>query len=98
MEAAACGADLASLSAHKLHGPKGAGALFVRRGVALEPHTPGGGQEKRLRAGTENTLAIAGFGVAARLAASGEPPTRRPWRDCGTGSSAEFSSGCRARA
>ena len=69
VEAAAWGADLASLSAHKLHGPKGAGALFVRRGVALEPHTPGGGQEKRLRAGTENTLAIAGFGAAARLAA-----------------------------
>ena len=65
----AFGADLVSISAHKLHGPKGAGALFVRRGVALEPHTPGGGQEKKLRAGTENTAAIVGFGVAARLAA-----------------------------
>jgi cysteine desulfurase len=60
--------DLLSYSAHKLHGPKGVGALFVRRGVKLCPHTPGGGQEKRLRAGTENTAAIVGFGVAARLA------------------------------
>lgn len=60
--------DLLSLSAHKLHGPKGAGALYVRKGVALAAHTPGGGQEKRLRAGTENTCGIVGFGVAARLA------------------------------
>jgi cysteine desulfurase len=68
IEARAWGVDLLSVSAHKLHGPKGAGALFVRRGVALEAHTPGGGQEKRLRAGTENTLAIVGFGAAARIA------------------------------
>ncbi|HSS43911.1 MAG TPA: cysteine desulfurase family protein [Thermoanaerobaculia bacterium] len=60
--------DLLSCSAHKLHGPKGVGALFVRRGINLCPHTPGGGQEKRLRAGTENTAGIVGFGVAARLA------------------------------
>jgi len=64
------GVDLLSVSAHKLHGPKGAGALVVRRGVDLEVHTPGGGQEKRRRAGTENTLAIVGFGAAARLAAA----------------------------
>lgn len=69
VEAAASGADLLSISAHKFHGPKGAGALFARRGVALQARTPGGGQEKRLRAGTENTLAIVGFGAAARLAA-----------------------------
>jgi cysteine desulfurase len=61
-------ADLASFSAHKLHGPKGVGALFVRRGVPLEPHTAGGGQEKGLRPGTENTIGIVGFGAAARLA------------------------------
>ncbi len=67
VNAAAWGVDLLSISAHKMHGPKGAGALFVRRGVSLSPHTPGGGQEKRLRAGTENTLAIAGFGAASRL-------------------------------
>jgi cysteine desulfurase len=68
VDATAWGVDLLSVSAHKMHGPKGAGALFVRRGVSLSPHTPGGGQEKRLRAGTENTLAIAGFGAASRLA------------------------------
>lgn len=64
----ALGVDLLSLSAHKLHGPRGAGALFVRRGLRLVPRTPGGGQEGRLRAGTENTPALVGFGVAARLA------------------------------
>lgn len=68
VDAAAWGVDLLSISAHKMHGPKGAGALYLRRGTALSPHTPGGGQEKRRRAGTENTLAIAGFGAAARLA------------------------------
>ena len=60
--------DLLSVSAHKLHGPKGVGALFVRRGVRLLAHTPGGGQEKKVRPGTENTVGIVGFGVAARLA------------------------------
>ncbi len=84
IDAAAWGADLLSISAHKMHGPKGAGALYVRRGVALEAHTPGGGQEKGRRAGTENTLAIAGFGVAARLAArrlSTEPARIAALRD-----------------
>jgi cysteine desulfurase len=60
--------DLLSISAHKLHGPKGVGALYVRKGLALRAHTPGGGQEKRLRGGTENTVGIVGFGVAARIA------------------------------
>ena len=60
--------DFLTLSAHKLHGPKGVGALFVRRGVRLLAHTPGGGQEKKLRPGTENTAGIVGFGAAARLA------------------------------
>jgi len=64
----AWGVDLMSLSAHKMHGPKGAGALVIRKGVRLAVRTAGGGQEKRLRAGTENTPALVGFGVAARLA------------------------------
>ena len=68
VDVSAWGVDLLSISAHKMHGPKGAGALYVRRGVALASHIPGGGQERRRRAGTENTLAIVGFGTAARLA------------------------------
>jgi cysteine desulfurase len=68
LDVGALSVDLLSLSAHKLHGPKGVGALYVRRGFPLEAHTPGGGQEKKLRGGTENTPGIIGFGVAARLA------------------------------
>lgn len=60
--------DYLALSAHKLHGPKGVGALYARRGVPVEPLAPGGGQERRRRAGTENVPGIAAFGVAARLA------------------------------
>jgi len=60
--------DMLSVSAHKLHGPKGVGALYVRNGVRLSPLVHGGQQERRRRAGTENTTAIVGFGVAAGLA------------------------------
>ncbi|ABD00991.1 cysteine desulfurase [Thermostichus sp. MS-CIW-21] len=61
--------DLLSLSGHKLYGPQGVGALYVRPGVELQPLLRGGGQERRLRAGTQGIPAIVGLGVAAALAA-----------------------------
>lgn len=60
--------DLLSLSAHKIYGPKGIGALFVREGVRVAPLTYGGKQEKALRPGTENMPGILGLGAAVRLA------------------------------
>lgn len=64
-----CGVvDLLSIAAHKLGGPKGVGALFVRGGVTVEPLLLGGGQERERRAGTENVAGIVGFGAACRIA------------------------------
>ena len=63
--------DLFNLSSHKLHGPKGMGALFVRRGLRLRPFMLGGGQERGRRGGTENVPGIVGLGMAAQLAAEG---------------------------
>lgn len=60
--------DLLSLSAHKIHGPKGVGALYVRSGVDLQPIVFGGGQERGLRSATENVPGIVGFGRAAQIA------------------------------
>jgi cysteine desulfurase len=60
--------DLLSLSAHKLHGPKGVGALYVRKGTCLSPIVFGGGQERGLRSATENVAGIVGFGAAAAIA------------------------------
>jgi len=64
----ALGADLLSLSAHKFNGPKGAGALWIKRGTRMLPIVTGGKHERNRRAGTENVPAIVGLGVAARLA------------------------------
>ncbi|MDE0837888.1 MAG: cysteine desulfurase family protein [Kiritimatiellae bacterium] len=63
--------DLLSLSAHKLHGPKGVGALFIRTGVRCAPLVHGGGQENGLRSGTQNVAGIVGFGEAAKAAVEG---------------------------
>lgn len=61
------GIDLLSISAHKFHGPKGVGALYLREGIFLEPLIRGGGHEKGLRPGTENTPGIWGMALAAKL-------------------------------
>ncbi len=62
-------ADLLTVSAHKLYGPKGAGAIYIRAGVKLKPLLAGGGQEREMRGGTENVAAIAGFSAAVMAAA-----------------------------
>jgi cysteine desulfurase len=63
-----CGADLMTISSHKLGGPVGAAALIVKNGLEIKPLFTGGGQEKNLRAGTENLAAIAGFAAASKEA------------------------------
>ena len=60
------GADSFSFSGHKIHGPKGVGALFVKKGLNLDPIIFGGGQEKNIRSGTENTPGIIGLGTAVK--------------------------------
>jgi cysteine desulfurase len=64
MNLVSLGVDLASVSAHKIYGPKGVGALYVRRGVTLESTVTGGGHERGLRSGTSNVPGIVGFGAA----------------------------------
>jgi cysteine desulfurase len=63
----AVGADILTISSHKLYGPKGAGLLTVRAGIPFRPLAAGGGQERGMRGGTENVTAIVGFGAAADL-------------------------------
>jgi cysteine desulfurase len=75
------GADLVTLSGHKIHGPKGVGALYVRAGVQLEPLLHGGGQEGGLRSGTYNTAGILGFGAAVALAQASDARRMRGLRD-----------------
>lgn len=65
------GVDLLSLSAHKLYGPKGVGALYIRKGVVLDPLLHGGEQERRWRAATQNVAGIVGFGRAAQIVRAG---------------------------
>jgi cysteine desulfurase len=67
VDARKLGVDFLTVSAHKIYGPKGVGALYVRRGAAISPFVHGGHQERGLRAGTENTAGIIGFGEAVRI-------------------------------
>src|SRR5207244_11692851 len=76
VDAKALNADSLSVAAHKLHAPKGIGALFVRQGLVLERHLLGGSQERRRRAGTENVPLAVAFGKAAELATDLSPMRR----------------------
>jgi cysteine desulfurase len=81
VDAKRLGVDLYSMSAHKIHGPKGVGALFIKKGTTLKPMMTGGGHERNRRSGTENVAGIAGFGEAAKLAAGADMGRVRDLRD-----------------
>jgi hypothetical protein len=80
------GVNAMSLSAHKIYGPKGAGALIVDKRLDLQPLLAGGGHERGSRSGTENVAAIVGFGAAAELATQMLEAKARASRRCATGS------------
>ena len=71
------GADLITISGHKIHAPKGIGALYIRSGLKLPPYIHGGGQERGIRAGTEATPQIAAFGEAVRIAKAEMPEANK---------------------
>jgi cysteine desulfurase len=71
VDVAELGVDMLSLSGHKLYGPKGVGALYVKRGTRLQPILHGGGHERRLRSGTENVPGVVGLGEAITIATEG---------------------------
>ncbi|HET6343278.1 MAG TPA: cysteine desulfurase family protein, partial [Myxococcota bacterium] len=75
------GVDFLTLAAHKMYGPKGVGALFIRRGVTLEPLLRGGAQQRGLRAGTENPMLATGFAAACRVARGRLADDARHMRD-----------------
>jgi cysteine desulfurase len=78
-EVAGLGIDSLAIAGHKLHGPKGAGALWLRDGIDLEPLWIGGGQQRGLRGGTQDTPGIAGLGLAAERAIAALPAARARW-------------------
>ncbi len=79
IDVAAIGADSLAIAAHKLHGPKGVGALWLRAGAVLEPLWVGGGQQAGLRGGTQDAPGAAGLGLAAERAATALPAARARW-------------------
>ena len=79
IDARAIGADSIAIAAHKLHGPKGVGALWLRRGAVLEPLWVGGGQQAGLRGGTQDAPGAAGLGLAAERAVAALPEARARW-------------------